>query len=234
MKYTGRRKKDALFLSYLKGLTKKDYNIKNIKLDTKPCSYFLNSPPIGGGPFSKDTLDFFGVSGECYVDKFGVTRALIPIYDSDNVLAGYSARDTRKGIKKRKYLLIGNIASGDILYNLNNAKNSLSDYIIVVEGFKAVWRLHEYQYDNVVCCMGSLLTPNQVKLLIRTLKKVVLFFDPDSAGIQGTIITNNKYGLLLPLIPVISSFNVDPADLTKEEADSLLYQYMKNNKNILI
>jgi len=227
-------KKDALFLSYLKGLTKKDYNIKNIKLDTKPCSYFLNSPPIGGGPFSKDTLDFFGVSGECYVDKFGVTRALIPIYDSDNVLAGYSARDTRKGIKKRKYLLIGNIASGDILYNLNNAKNSLSDYIIVVEGFKAVWRLHEYQYDNVVCCMGSLLTPNQVKLLIRTLKKVVLFFDPDSAGIQGTIITNNKYGLLLPLIPVISSFNVDPADLTKEEADSLLYQYMKNNKNILI
>ena len=82
--------------------------------------------------------------------------------------------------------------------------------------------------------MGSLLTPNQVKLLIRTLKKVVLFFDPDSAGIQGTIITNNKYGLLLPLIPVISSFNVDPADLTKEEADSLLYQYMKNNKNILI
>ena len=218
-------KKDALFLSYLRHSTQDSYNITSIKLDTRPCNYFLSSPPLGGGPFDKDLLDFFSVFGECYTDDFGVTRALIPIYDSNNILAGYGARDIRKGIKHRKYLLVGNIAAGDILYNLNKAKNTTSDYIIVVEGFKSVWRLHQYGYDNVVACIGSLMTPHQIRLLIGTLKKMVLFFDSDSAGIQGTIITNNKYNLTLPLIPVISEYDRDPADLTKDEIDKMLGKY---------
>ena len=136
-------------------------------------------------------------------------------------------------VKHRKYLLTGDMVAGDILYNLNQAKKTLSDYMIVVEGYKAVWRLYEYGYDNIVCCMGSLLTPHQVKLLIQTLKKVVLFLDPDSAGIQGTIITNNKYSSMVPLTPVISEFDRDPADLTKVEADKMLNKYKSKNKSYI-
>lgn len=224
-------KKDILFLSYVKNFSKKDYNIGTIKLDTRPCDYFSLPEPEGGGPFNDDILNFFGAE-KCYTDDFNTDRALIPIYDENNVLAGYSGRAIEK-VKHRKYLLTGDMVAGDILYNLNNAKKTLSDYIIVVEGYKAVWRLHEYGYDNVVCCMGSLVTPHQVQLLIQTLKKVVLFLDPDSAGVQGTIITNNKYSSMVPLIPVISEFDRDPADLTKVEADKILNKYKSKNKNYI-
>ena len=222
-------KKDILFLGYLNHLSKSSYDVTNIKLKTYPCNYFLNVPPEGGGPFSKDVLDFFNVENKCYVDSFGVNRALLPIYHDNGILAGYGARALTK-VDKRKYILVGDIKASDILYNLNNAKNTLSDYIIVVEGFKAVWRLHEYGYDNVVACMGSLLVPHQIRLLISTLKKIVLFFDIDVAGIQGTIITRNKYKLVLPLIPIISEFDGDPADLTKEETDKMLGEYKTKNQ----
>jgi len=217
-------KKDALFLNYLKHTTHGGYNITSIKLDTRSCNYFLSSPPLGGGPFSEKVLSFFNVS-ESYTDDFGINRALIPIYDHSGALAGYTGRDISNKLKHRKYLLIGNITAGDILYNLNVAKNTTSDYIIVVEGFKSVWRLHQYGYDNTVACMGSLMTPHQIRLLIGTLKKIVLFFDSDSPGILGTIITNNKYNLTLPLIPIISDYDRDPADLTKEETDKILGKY---------
>jgi hypothetical protein len=222
-------KKDILFRSYIKNFSKKDYNISTIKLDTKPCNYFSLPEPEGGGPFGDDILNFFGVK-KCYIDDFNIGRALIPIYDENNVLAGYGGRATVK-VKQRKYLLTGNMVAGNILYNLNNVKKTLSDYIIVVEGFKSVWRLHEYGYDNAVACMGSLITPHQIRLLIGTLKKIVLFFDPDSAGIQGTIITNNKYSSMIPIIPIISEFDRDPADLTKEEADKLLIKYKSKKQS---
>ena len=224
-------KKDILFLNYLKNSNKKEYNIGEIKLDTRPCNYFSLPEPEGGGAFNGDILDFFDIS-KCYTDDFGISRALIPIYDEDRVLAGYSGRAMEK-VKHRKYLLTGNMVAGEILYNLDKAKNTLSDYIIVVEGFKAVWRLYEYGYDNVVCCMGSLLTPYQIRLLMRMLKKVVLFLDPDSAGIQGTIITNNKYSSMVPFIPIISEFDRDPADLTKDEADKMLNKYRSKNKSYI-
>lgn len=222
-------KKDALFLSYLKHSAKKDYDLRNIKLTTRDSDYFLWPEPKGGGPFVRDILNFFNIS-KCYTDDFGVDRVLIPICDANNKLMGYSGRATVP-VDGRKYLLTGDMAAGDILYNLNNAKNTKADYIIVVEGFKAVWRLHEYGYDNVVCCMGSLLKPNQVKLLIQTLKRAVLFLDPDTAGIQGTIITNKKFSNMVPLIPLFSEFDRDPADLTKEEVDSVLGKYKTSNKS---
>jgi DNA primase len=222
-------KKDILFLSYLRHSANTDYQIDKINIDKRPCSYFSLPEPDGGGPFSSDILNFFAAE-KCYTDDFGIDRALIPIYDENNILAGYSGRAMEK-VKHRKYLLTDNMVAGDILYNLNNAKKTLSDYIIIVEGYKAVWRLHEYGYDNVACCMGSLVTPHQIRLLIQTLKKVVLFLDPDSPGIQGTIITNNKYSSMIPIIPIISEFDRDPADLTKEEADKLLIKYKSKKQS---
>lgn len=222
-------KKDMEFLSCLKHFTNNDYKISKINIDKNPCNYFSLSEPEGGGPFSDDVLNFFNVS-DCYIDDFGINRALIPIYNENNVLVGYSGRATVK-VKQRKYLLTENMIAGSILYNLNNAKKTLSDYIVVVEGYKAVWRLHEYGYDNAVCCMGSLVAPYQIKLLIQTLKKVVLFLDPDSPGIQGTIITNNKYSSMVSIIPIISEFDKDPADLTKEEVDKLLTKYKSKKQS---
>lgn len=222
-------KKDILFRSYIKNTLKEKHNVDKIKLNTKPCNYFSLPAPVGGGPFSDDILNFFD-SKKCYIDKLGTVRALIPIYDENNILAGYSGRAIEK-VDYEKYSLTSNMNAADILYNLNNVKNTLSDYIIVVEGYKGVWRLYEYGYDNVICCMGSLIKPNQAKLLIQTLKKIVLFFDPDTAGIQGTIITNNRYGSMLPIIPIISEFDRDPADLKKSEVDKMLSKYKSKNKN---
>ena len=222
-------KKDILFLSYLKHSTNNDHQISKINIDKRSCNYFSLSEPDGGGPFSDDILNFFNVSG-CYTDDFGINRALIPIYNENSILVGYSGRATVK-VKQRKYLLTENMIAGDVLYNLNNSKKTLSDYIIVVEGYKAVWRLYEYGYDNIACCMGSLVAPHQIRLLVQTLKKVVLFLDPDPPGIQGTIITNNKYSSIIPIIPIISEFDRDPADLTKKEVDKLLIKYKSKKQS---
>ena len=182
--------------------------------------YFLTDK---GGPFAPETVARYCVN-KYFIDKSGRKRVFIPIFDKEFNLVAYSGR-AEDDLKYRKYYNSFGSEASRLLYNIQYAQFSKSDYIIVVEGFKSVWRLYEYGYTNVVSALGSSLSSDQVSELLLTLKKIVLFFDNDEAGKIGMDIAISTYTNYLDIIPVWYDEDKDPADLDKLYIDSLLLKY---------
>jgi hypothetical protein len=175
--------------------------------------------------FSNEVLDHFEIAGG-YTDKFGFIRDIIPIRDVDGKLAAYSMRDIRRNVSDdRKYILSTGFNKDGVLYNLNKVKEySETSPIIVVEGFKAVWRLYSYEIPNVVACMGNKITPGQQNLLCSyALKGVILMLDCDKAGVEGTLSAYKDLSDKVEIIPVlITQEGLDPSDLSRGE----IYNYL--------
>jgi hypothetical protein len=185
-----------------------------------PSDYFETDR---GGPFLATTILLFGINSY-YVDKDGRKRVFIPINDVNGNLITYSGR-AEDELGYRKYYNCFDYESSNVLYNLDKAKNTESRYIIVVEGFKSVWRLYEYGYNNVVSSLGSMLKPGQVKLLIPLFKDVIIFYDADDAGIKGAEISVNKYKNIIDIAAIIYESDSDPADMSEEAINKLLTKF---------
>jgi DNA primase len=181
--------------------------------------------------FKQSTMDYFEI-GYGWTDKNGLVRCVIPIRDEKGELVAYSLRDTTNNIIEEdfKYILTPGFNKQGCLYNLNNAKKFGAKLpLIIVEGFKSVWRLHEYGIKNVVATMGSSITEGQQLLMyLYALKGAVVFFDNDKAGVEGTIKACNDFSGKLDIRPVFiqevdeEGAGLDPADLTKEQ----VYEYL--------
>lgn len=208
--------------------------LNNYKLNNTENNVPINFPEIEGytdyflsdegGPFSSATVGRFEIFSYYIDDKDKRKRVYIPIYDANNNLVFYSGRAVDK-IVEDKYSNGTNFASGNILYNLNNARNTKSRYIIIVEGFKSVWRLYEYGYDNVVSSLGSYLKPGQLKLILPLLKDVVIFYDDDKAGKIGAKRVIDRYCNLVNIYNIDYDAGVDPADMSKNDIDALLTKF---------
>lgn len=182
--------------------------------------------------FKPETLDFFEIAGG-YTDKDGLVRDIIPIRNEKNELLAYSLRVTNDKYNDcgKKYIFTPGFQKDKVLYNLNNARIFSTQFpLILVEGYKSVWKLHEYGIYNVVAVMGSMLTLGQLNLLkAYALKGVVFFFDPDDAGRLGM---DNSCKMVSPYlkytkINMDSSLGEDPAELTLEQAYGYLHEYCR-------
>jgi DNA primase len=172
------------------------------------------------GGFPNEILDEFEIGGG-YVDKYGFQRDVIPIRDEHGELKAYSCRDiTGKADEAFKYLLTKGFDKNRVLYNLQRAKNYMgtSRTLIVVEGFKSVWKLYMAGYKNVVACIGSAITPGQQSLLYSYAFEVILFLDGDAAGVKGTSKALEDMKGKIKVIPIFFPYeNQDPGDLNIEE-----------------
>jgi len=182
--------------------------------------------------FKKETLDYFEIAGG-YTVQEGLIRDIIPIDDGKDTLVAYSLRDIRREIKSdTKYKLTPGFDKDLVLYNLNRIKNTVATSpLIIVEGFKSVWRLYELGIKNVVACMGSGITSGQANLLFTYAHSgVVLFFDNDYAGASAVTRTldllKNKMKVYLEIITEVNKEGegLDPAELTDEQ----IFYYLKN------
>ena len=75
-----------------------------------------------------------------------------------------------------------------VLYNLSHAGQAIrkTEYAVLVEGYMDSIALASVGIENVVASCGTSLTENQVKLLARFARRVVVNFDPDAAGVRAT------------------------------------------------
>lgn len=181
--------------------------------------------------YSKETLDFFEIAGG-YKDIDGNIRDIIPIRDDKGVLIAYALRDiVDKAEDHRKYIFTKGFKGDRVLYNLFNAKEYIKDKpLIIVEGQKSVWKLHEYGINNVVASFGAYLSNRQVNLLYTyAAKGVVMFYDNDIAGIKGSV---NASGRLKGKLESASVFitevdnsgkGLDPSDLDEH----IVHNYLK-------
>lgn len=75
---------------------------------------------------------------------------------------------------------------GQNLFALNFAKNKIKEFeqVILVEGYLDVISCHQFGFENTVASLGTALTPEQAKKLLRytTSKKIIVAYDADNAG----------------------------------------------------
>lgn len=111
-------------------------------------------------------------------------RTLIPIDDKDGRCMGYAGRLMTPPSTENtpKYLFTKGLRKAETLYNISRAPSSLKPYLIVCEGYKSVWRLHQWGFDNGCAVMGASLSPTQRHLLLTTNRHILLCGDHDDAG----------------------------------------------------
>jgi DNA primase len=62
-----------------------------------------------------------------------------------------------------------------------------ADQAVIVEGYLDVIALHQAGYENVVSPMGTALTEDQMRLLKKFTRRIVLALDPDTAGQKAVL-----------------------------------------------
>ena len=123
-------------------------------------------------------------SGGTY-DRFR-HRLMIPIRDERGRMAGFGARaldddQMPKYLNSPQTVLFD---KGRLLYGLDRARKPIraADQVVIVEGYLDVIAPHQAGFENVVSPMGTALTEDQLRLLKRFTRKIVLALDPDAAG----------------------------------------------------
>jgi DNA primase len=123
-------------------------------------------------------------------DKFR-NRIMIPIRDEQGRMAGFGARivdpnDIPKFLNSPETPIF---SKGRILYGLDRARKPIrtADQAVIVEGYLDVIALHQAGYGNVVSPMGTALTDDQLRLLKRSTRRIVLALDPDVAGQKAVL-----------------------------------------------
>jgi len=183
--------------------------------------------------FSDNTLNYFEIAGG-FTDDYGIRRDIIPIRDAEGLLKAYSLKDTRLNPPDDsfKYIITSGFIKDSVLYNLHNAKiyGNIAP-LIIVEGFKSVWRLYDYGIYNVVCTMGSFISSGQVELLkIYASKGVIIMYDADKAGRTGALsgkATLENIGTFVVDIDITNDVDEEtdsPAELNSE----IIYRYLND------
>ncbi len=121
-----------------------------------------------------------------YYDKLR-GRLIFPIHTANGRVAGFGGRILQPGAKAAKYINSPESAiysKRKILYGLYFAKEEIQRLgkAIIVEGYMDVISLYQNGIKNAVAASGTSLTDEQVKLLSRYARKVVVIFDADAAG----------------------------------------------------
>ena len=145
--------------------------------------------------FTEDEIKKSGLvvirSDEKYYDFFR-NRIMFPIQNEQSEVIAFGGR-TLDSASKAKYINSPETAiytKGKTLYALNHAKAKIRelDKVILVEGYLDVIACHKYGFENTVASLGTALTTEQAKKIIRytSSKKVIVCYDADFAGQQAT------------------------------------------------
>lgn len=131
-------------------------------------------------------------------------RVMIPIRDRMGRVIGFGGRVLDGS--QPKYLNTAEsplFHKSHVIYGLDMAYQAIRDSnkVVVVEGYMDVIAAHQFGFANVVACMGTALTPEQLQQLQRYTSNYVLALDADAAGQQATIRGLNQARQSLTRVP---------------------------------
>ncbi|HEX3543198.1 MAG TPA: DNA primase [Candidatus Acidoferrum sp.] len=120
-------------------------------------------------------------------------------------------------------------SKSNVLYHLDRAKEALrrADFAVLVEGYMDAIAVARAGISNVVASCGTSLAEPQIKLLSRFTKRVIVNYDPDTAGQLATersisLLLENDFEVRVLALPAM---NLTAEDGTKysKNADPDLY-----------
>jgi DNA primase len=146
-----------------------------------------------GADFEKETLEksgliIFDAERQRPYDRFR-RRIIYPIANDTGKVVAFAGRAL--GDDQPKYLNSPETAiytKSRLLYHLDRAAAAIRklDYAILVEGYMDCIAVAASGIENVVASCGTSLTEGQIRLLGRYTHRVVVNYDPDSAGMAAT------------------------------------------------
>src|ERR1035441_4968739 len=181
---TGRAVSPETVKTFRIGYAPDDFN--HMRDALKP--HFSEEVMRASGLFSaKDQAD--GSPGSMYA-RFR-KRITFPIANEAGKIIAFTARALDPDEKNAKYLNSpesGLYTKGHVLFNLDKAKSEMrkSDFAVLVEGQMDCISVYMAGIHNVLAVSGTAFTETQVRLLGRFTKRVIVNFDPDTAGAAAT------------------------------------------------
>jgi DNA primase len=121
-----------------------------------------------------------------FYDRFR-GRLIFPICDEQGRVIGFSGRILSGDEKSAKYVNSPEspiFTKGKVLFALDKAKRSILDvgYAVICEGQIDTIACHMRGITNVIAPQGTALTLDQIRILKRYTKDLILCFDGDNAG----------------------------------------------------
>lgn len=181
-------------LEYLRKRGMKDETLEAFGLGYAPNAWDAATNQYKDKGYSEQEISDAGLAtvrdeGGIY-DRFR-NRIMIPIRDERGRMAGFGARilnpnDVPKFLNTPQTPVFD---KGNLLYGLDRARKAIrtGDQAVIVEGYMDVIALHQAGFENVVSPMGTALTDQQLRLLKRFTRRIILALDPDAAGNQATL-----------------------------------------------
>ncbi|WP_185856431.1 DNA primase [Blattabacterium cuenoti] len=185
------------------------------------------------GDLKKSGITVFKEKSKNYFDCFR-NRVIFPIHDLSGMVIGFGGRTiissscstTSSSAPRIKYLNSSEsnlFQKSKILYGLFQAKTAIlkENFCYLVEGYTDVISLHQSGIKNVVSSSGTALTIDQILLIKKFTKTIVLFYDGDKSGIQASLRGINMF-LEQEMNPRILFFSngEDPDSLAKKYSSS--------------
>ncbi len=159
-----------------------------------------------------------------FYDKFR-NRLMLPVIDTRGDVVAFGSRVLDQS--EPKYMNSSETpvySKRRVLYGLNLAKKSKRPNIILCEGNLDIVTLHQAGFDNAVASMGTALTPEQIRLLSRFTKELVLCYDNDNAGKIATeralqLLNSSEFSVKVLQLP---RRRTEDGELVKQDADDFI------------
>ena len=129
--------------------------------------------------------------GDGYYDRYR-GRVIFPLFSHVGKVLGFAGRILDADADQPKYINSPETEvyhKSEVLYGLHQAKKAIrrEDEVLVVEGYTDVISLHQAGVEHAVATCGTALTAEQVQLLGRYAKRVVMVYDADEAGGRAAV-----------------------------------------------
>src|SRR5438876_1218047 len=213
---------------YLKERGITEETIKTFHLGFAPDAWEALSSHLRQKGASQEQLERSGLvvkkdEGGSY-DRFR-GRLIFPVFDAQGKPIAFGGR-TLDPEGEPKYLNSPETSAytkGRHLFGLNLTRDEVrrQGFAILVEGYLDLIVPYQFGVRNVVASLGTALTPEQVKLIGRFARKVVVNYDGDRAGVQAakraieTLLTED-----LEVKVLVLPDNADPDDFIRKHGVS--------------
>ena len=228
--------------------TIKDFRIGYAILDWRTLYDYLKSKN-----FSDKEIELAGLAKKpedktkAMYDRFR-GRVIFPMGDSSGRIIAFSGRLLVDDGKSAKYLNspetpIFNKSS--VLFGIDKAKESIrkNNFSILVEGQMDLVLSHQAGFRNTVASSGTAMTDqtiskeniiNNLGLVCRLSKNIVLAFDPDQAGLKaGSRFAKIALALGMDIKVAGMKEGVDPADTISKEGNDAWREVIRNSKHFI-
>ena len=232
------RGKEAL--DYLKGRGFTDKTIRRFGLGYAPDQWDALIKAAQAQHIALRYLELAGMlvrrqdGKRCY-DRFR-GRTIFPIFSVAGKVIGFGGRILHPSDNSPKYINSPETrvyTKSKVLFGLSFGKAAVrrAEEAILVEGYTDVISLHQAGIENVIAGSGTALTLEQVRILRRFARRVLLLYDADEAGSRAaargieTVLAGDLSASVVALPP-----GSDPDSFVREHGGEAFRTYVKEHR----